>query len=204
MNYQYFIYKNFNQSNLSFFTNLKIMGERISNIPVELENDFDKKVAEVFRLYDRHKNYMTSTKNLEAILGLLGCAPTKQDLQEITVAVEQRKKIHLGRLIPFLRTYLQQGKMRPLTKADLLNAFKILDPKARGYIPKAEFVKLMTDFGNPLSDEELKDMLIAAVDVNDYCVHYEDYVDKIVMKSDDEDSIFMLAELPGRKKTIYF
>ncbi|XP_070502912.1 dynein regulatory complex protein 8-like [Chironomus tepperi] len=175
------------------------MNERFSNIPVELENNFDKKVAEVFSLYDRHKINLTSSKNLEAILGLLGCAPNKQDLQEITTAVEQRKKIHLGRLIPFLRSYLQKGKMRPLSKDDLLNAFKILDPKDRGFIPKAEFVKLMTDFGDPLSENELKEMLVAAVDINDYCVHYEDYVDKIVMKSEGGESIFLLAELPGRK-----
>lgn len=178
------------------------MAERLSYPPVEIENSFDKKVAEVFSLYDRHKNNLTSSKNLEPILGLLGCAPTKQDLQEITKAVEQRKKIYLGRLIPFLQSYLQSGKMRPLTKDNLLNAFKALDPKDRGFIPKAEFVKLMLNFGNPLSDEELKEMLVAAVDINDYCVHYEDYVDKIVMKSDGEDSIFKLAKLPERKKTI--
>lgn len=179
------------------------MVERSSNIPVEIENDFDRKVAEVFSTYDRHKNNMTSSKNLHAILGLLGCAPTKQDIQEFTDVLQQKKKIHLGRLIPYLRSYLLKGKMRPQSKDDLLNVFKILDPKNRGYIPKAEFVKLMNDFGNPLSEQELKEMLIAAVDVSDSCVHYEHYVEKIVMKSEGDDSIFKLAELPARKRTMF-
>ncbi|CAG9807486.1 unnamed protein product [Chironomus riparius] len=179
------------------------MSKRFYETPVEIENDFDKKVAEVFSLYDRHKNNMTSSKNLEAILGLLGCAPIKQDLEEITRTIQQKKKIHLGKLIPYLRTYLLKGNMRPISKDDLLNVFKIIDTKNLGYIPKAEFVKLMRDYGNPLSEEELTEMLVAAVDIYDSCVHYEYYVDKIVMKSDVEDSIFKLAELPFRKKTMF-
>lgn len=184
-------------------THRKVMEDTFFDIPVEIKSEFDEKIADVFRIYDHQNNNMINGENLGTILQTLGCVPTEKEIEEIIkeTEFEQRKGvIHLSRLIAHLRVLLQKNHMKPYSKDDLFNVFKVLDPKNRGYITRDEFVQFMRDIGEPISEHQLTEMLKVSLDPITMRINYEEYINKIAYEPIDEDSIFSLADLAATKK----
>ena len=52
----------------------------------------------------------------------------------------------------------------------------MLDPSKRGFLTKEEFVKYMTEEGEPFSQEEMEEMLSDAIDPESNSIRYKDYI----------------------------
>lgn len=94
--------------------------------------------------------------------------------------------------MPVVKSLLYEHKMKPSPCEDLLAAFKILDPKNKGFIDKATFVKILTEVGEPMTDDELETFMKSAVNPLDGCIHYETYIKQLV--HEPENSIYDLAD----------
>lgn len=111
--------------------------------------------------------------------------------------------VHFANLLPTLKNYLAQGKMRPKPPEILLDAFKLFDPCNRGFIRRSEMIEIMKSFGEELSSDELNEMLKTAVDSsseNGDCIFYEDYINRIHHEPFDSVYKLMTLEVEQRQK----
>lgn len=57
----------------------------------------------------------------------------------------------------------------------LLKAFQVLDSENKGYLTQEELTKYMSEEGEPFTQEELEEMLSAAIDPEKRTILYRDY-----------------------------
>lgn len=165
------------------------------DIPVEITNPLEQRIAVAFLIYDHRAVNMIDSKDVGAVLRSLGCVPTEAEICEVVKKTEfydHPGDVHLSNFLPHVKELLFAHKMKPSHCNDLLEAFKMLDPKNKGFIDEASFSKLMTDVGEPMTEEELNALLKSAVDPSDSSIHYEAYIKTLV--HDPEDSIYKLAD----------
>ena len=62
------------------------------------------------------------------------------------------------------------------TSKHLTTSSKVLDAEGKGYLSQEEISKFMTEEGEPFTQEELEEMLSAAVDPEQGLIFYKDYV----------------------------
>nr|XP_038946478.1 dynein regulatory complex protein 8 isoform X13 [Rattus norvegicus]XP_038946479.1 dynein regulatory complex protein 8 isoform X13 [Rattus norvegicus] len=95
-----------------------------------------------------------------------------------------------------MTTVLLEKRYRPIAEDVLLRAFEVLDPTKRGFLTKDELVKYMTEegvlfpwrlplelelHGEPFSQEEMEEMLSAAIDPESNTINYRDYITMMVI-----------------------
>lgn len=169
------------------------------DIAVELKNPLEEKIAEAFQVYDHDNVKIVDARDVGAIVRSLGCVPTEDDIQELIVKktefANQPGNIPLSKFLPCLSELLVDKKMKPLPPEALLEAFKVLDEEDNGFIQKDLFLKIMTDVGEPMTAEELNEMIKVAVDPADQNIYYESYINQLCHEPEQKDSIYGLAEL---------
>lgn len=171
------------------------MADIYFDIPVEIKNPLEQRVADAFQIYDHRSVNMIDARDVGAVLRSLGCVPTEAEIQDVVKKTEFEKHpgdVHLSNFMPVVKSLLHEHKMKPSPCEDLLAAFKLLDPKNKGFIDKATFVKILTEVGEPMTDDELKAFMKSAVNPIDGCIHYETYIKQLI--HEPEDSIYALAD----------
>ncbi|XP_073683705.1 dynein regulatory complex protein 8 [Garra rufa] len=71
---------------------------------------------------------------------------------------------------------LLERKFRPITEDLLLQAFEVLDQQKKGHLEPEELTKYLTQEGEPFTQEEMDEMLSAAVDPDKNVILYKDFV----------------------------
>ncbi|XP_066886851.1 dynein regulatory complex protein 8 isoform X2 [Kogia breviceps] len=89
--------------------------------------------------------------------------------------------IRFEKFLPVMTEVLLERRYRPIPEDILHRAFEVLDPAKRGFLSKEELIKYMTEEGEPFSQEEMEEMLSAAVDPESNSIHYKDYVTMMVI-----------------------
>ncbi|BHF60380.1 Dynein regulatory complex protein 8 [Sparganum proliferum] len=70
---------------------------------------------------------------------------------------------------------LLENSFAAATEEEIVNAFKALDTEKTGFIPVDVLEEHMTKEGEPLSKDEMEEMLAAAVDAQKRAVNYREY-----------------------------
>lgn len=175
------------------------MDDSVYDIPFEIKSELDAIIAKKFKLFDFKSNHMMSATHVGTLLRILGCVPLESEIQDIISKTEFYQKkgvIHLANFLKHVKPLLQNKEMMSLKMEQLLDLFILLDPKNRGYIPKDEFVTLMKEYGEQLSDEELSTMLTSAIfDSDTNHVNFEMYARKLAYSPAEQNSIHKIAEM---------
>lgn len=58
------------------------------DIPVELKNPLEEKIAEAFQVYDHNNVNMIDGRDVGAVLRSLGCVPSENEIEAIVKATE--------------------------------------------------------------------------------------------------------------------
>ncbi|GCC21313.1 hypothetical protein chiPu_0019780, partial [Chiloscyllium punctatum] len=64
---------------------------------------------------------------------------------------------------------------RPQPEDVILRAFEVLDQTKKGYLTQEELTKYLTEEGEPFTQEEMEEMLSAAVDPEKNIIFYKDF-----------------------------
>lgn len=67
-------------------------------------------------------------------------------------------------------------RYQPASEEKLLKAFEVLDQDKKSHITPEELKKVLTEEGEPFSQEEMDEMLQAAIDPDRGTVLYKDFV----------------------------
>nr|XP_021522594.1 EF-hand calcium-binding domain-containing protein 2 isoform X2 [Aotus nancymaae] len=89
--------------------------------------------------------------------------------------------IRFEKFLPVMTEILLERRYRPIPEDVLLRAFEVLDTAKRGFLTKDELIKYMSEEGEPFSQEEMEEMLSAAIDPESNSVNYKDYISMMVI-----------------------
>ncbi|KAI5704048.1 hypothetical protein M8J75_001482 [Diaphorina citri] len=139
---------------------------------VHITNDFEKKIADAFDIFDHAGNKTIDCREVGTVLRALGGCPTEADIQEIIVTCENPEfgNIALSRFLPI-----------PASAEELLKAFRTLDKDNKSYLDKEYLTKLMIEEGEPFTPEEIDEMMSTAVDQDTGRIPYEYYINHIMV-----------------------
>ncbi|MBZ3891796.1 EF-hand calcium-binding domain-containing protein 2 [Sciurus carolinensis] len=146
--------------------------------------DFHKKIKEAFEVFDHESNNTVDVREIGTIIRSLGCCPSEGEIHDLLAEVEEEEPtgyIRYEKFLPVMTKVLQERRYRPIPEDVLLGAFEVLDSAKRGFLTKEELVKYMTEEGEPFSQEEMEEMLSAAIDPGSNSVNYKEYITMMVI-----------------------
>ncbi|KAG9434914.1 dynein regulatory complex protein 8 isoform X1 [Apis mellifera carnica] len=156
----------------------------------------EKRICEVFDIFDTTKSDEIDVKDLGIIIRTLGCVVTEAELQEIQVQVEDvvTNRIPLKKFLEYMSKAIEEYKYKPAEAEDLLKAFQLLDPEHRGYIMREDFEKVMMEIGEPFSTEEINNMMAIACDPETKQINYEHYINLLLVKIPESLNVYSIAD----------
>uniref|UniRef100_A0A2K6FMX8 EF-hand calcium binding domain 2 n=1 Tax=Propithecus coquereli TaxID=379532 RepID=A0A2K6FMX8_PROCO len=146
--------------------------------------EFHKKIKEAFEVFDHDSNNTVDVREIGTIMRSLGCCPSEGELHDLIAEVEDEEPtgyIRFEKFLPVMTEILLERRYRPVPEDVLLHAFEVLDSAKRGFLTKEELIKYMTEEGEPFSQEEMEEMLSAAIDPDSNSIHYRDYITMMVI-----------------------
>ncbi|XP_035738854.1 dynein regulatory complex protein 8-like isoform X2 [Vespa mandarinia] len=144
----------------------------------------EKRLCEAFDVFDNARNNEVDVRDLGTIIRALGCVVTEAELQEIQVQVEDvvNNCVPLNKYVEYMHKAISERKFKPAEPEDLLKAFQLLDPDNRGYIMKDDLEKALMEMGEPFTKDEVADMMAIACDPATKKIHYEYYINLLIVK----------------------
>ncbi|XP_036399016.1 dynein regulatory complex protein 8 isoform X1 [Megalops cyprinoides] len=144
-----------------------------------------KKISEAFDLFDDECNKTVDVREIGTIIRSLGCFPTEAELHEVITEIEEEEPtgyIRFEKFLPTMTNVLMERRFRPIPEDLLLQAFEVLDQGKKGYLEPEELKKYMTQEGEPFNQDEMEEMLSAAVDPDKNVIFYKDFVSMMTIE----------------------
>ena len=132
---------------------------------MNFDDDKLKECKIVFDMFDKDKDGLISIKQLGDIMRILGAAPSKIELDNLIYNLESNNNnlISFDNFIILLKNKLENQ----YTEEDIINEFRKLDKNGNGKITESDLRNLMSKYENPLSNEEIEEIIQEAnVDSN--------------------------------------
>ncbi|XP_043551357.1 dynein regulatory complex protein 8 isoform X2 [Chiloscyllium plagiosum] len=148
--------------------------------------ELQKNIKDAFAVFDHESNNSVDVREIGTIIRSLGCCPSEGELHELLAEVEEEEPtgyIQLDKFLPMMTRVLLERKYRPQPEDVILRAFEVLDQTKKGYLTQEELTKYLTEEGEPFTQEEMEEMLSAAVDPEKNIIFYKDFA--AVMTIDD-------------------
>ena len=130
-----------------------------------LDEEKLKECKIVFDLFDKDKDGLIPTKELGNLMRIVGAAPSNIELETIIQNLESNnhKLISFEKFIVIFQKKLESQD----SEEDIINEFRKLDKDNNGTISENDLRNLMSNYDNPLSEEEIEEIIQEAnVDSN--------------------------------------
>ena len=122
-----------------------------------LEEDKLKECKLIFDMFDEDKDEQISIDVLVDCLRICGAAPSQQELDKIIKKYENSKEQSISFEI-FIKL-LERLLISQDSEEDLINEFTKIDHVGDGTITKSDLINLMSNYENPLSTEEIDEIM---------------------------------------------
>ena len=132
---------------------------------MNFDDDKLKECKIVFDMFDKDKDGLISINRLGDIMRILGAAPSKIELDNLIYNLESNNNnlISFDNFLILLKNKLENQ----YSEEDIINEFRKLDKKNNGKINENDLRNLMSKYENPLSNEEIEEIIKEAnVDSN--------------------------------------
>ena len=132
---------------------------------MNFDDDKLKECKIVFDMFDKDKDGLISINKLGDIMRILGAAPSKIELDNLIYNLESNNNnlISFDNFLILLKNKLENQD----SEEDIINEFRKLDKNGNGKITESDLRNLMSKYENPLSNEEIEEIIQEAnVDSN--------------------------------------
>jgi Ca2+-binding EF-hand superfamily protein len=132
---------------------------------MNFDDDKLKECKIVFDMFDKDKDGLISINKLGDIMRILGAAPSKIELDNLIYNLESNNNnlISFDNFLILLKNKLENQ----YSEEDIINEFRKLDKNGNGKISESDLRNLMSKYENPLSNEEIEEIIQEAnVDSN--------------------------------------
>ena len=149
------------------------MNEEISN---EQKNEY----LTIFKIFDKDNDENLNLKELSSALRSLGHNPTENDLKEFVLNSHhyENDKINFDVFIDVIIRQIQEGN----TEISLLEAFKTFDLNNNNQISTLDFIHIMKNLINPLTNEEINEIISQADPNNEGLININNFVKLLLWK----------------------
>ncbi|XP_013069239.1 dynein regulatory complex protein 8-like [Biomphalaria glabrata] len=140
--------------------------------------EIQKKITDAFDIFDHESNKTVDVREVGTIIRSLNCCPSEAELHDMLAEIEEEEPtgyIRFEKFLPMMTKVLLERRYKPYPEDQILKAFQVLDIESKGYLTLEELSKCMTEDGEPFTQEELEEMISAAVDPDKKVVLYKDY-----------------------------
>uniref|UniRef100_A0A1B6KUQ2 EF-hand domain-containing protein n=1 Tax=Graphocephala atropunctata TaxID=36148 RepID=A0A1B6KUQ2_9HEMI len=147
-------------------------------------NELGHRITEVFEIYDHGGNKTVDVKDVGTIIRSLGCCPTEAEVKDILALVEDPDNagsVPLKYFLPVVTQTISDFKMQPSSPEEILQAFRILDKDGKGSLGRHLMSKALMEQGEPLTRDEVDEMMTLAVDPETGDIPYEYYINQLVV-----------------------
>jgi calmodulin len=120
----------------------------------------DEQVAELkeaFELFDKDRAGVLKKDTLKNVLKQFGVFVSAEQLDEMFDEADTTKTGSIG--FPEFMSMMSRRMKQTSNEQILLGAFKTFDPEGLGYIPTKELSKVLTTYGDRLTEQELAELL---------------------------------------------
>ncbi|KAM6980006.1 dynein regulatory complex protein 8 [Aplochiton taeniatus] len=150
-------------------------------------SDIHKRISEAFDVFDHEFSKMVDVREIGTIIRSLGCFPTEGELHDIIAEIEEEEptgNIRFEKFLPTMTKVLMERRYRPIPEDLLLQAFEVLDLQKKGHLEPEELTKHLTQEGEPFTQEEMEEMLSAALDPEKNVIFYREFVSMMTVDDD--------------------
>ncbi|KAH8247872.1 hypothetical protein KR038_011318 [Drosophila bunnanda] len=122
-----------------------------------------KDLQTAFSLFDESDNKVIPIQHLAHLMRTVACHPTELELQQILNEIDPDSlgELHLGDFL-----YIMSQKYATMTHEDeIIGAFRVFDKTGTGMIAESEFRHIMKNMGEPMSDDDV-DQIVLDADAN--------------------------------------
>merc|ERR1712113_549562 len=130
-----------------------------------LENDEIKCLKTCFDLFDSKKQDFLSADDLDEILRAMGFRPSKEELQEILMEIDEdgSGEIEFGEFCQLCAKFLVEEPDEETMKAELKEAFRVYDKEGAGFITTDQLREIIGELDPHLTAADL-DGIIEEID----------------------------------------
>lgn len=163
------------------------MANKKEETKIVANNELEQRIIEGFEVFDHSGKQVVDVREIGTILRSLGCCPTEAEIQEVILATENKEatgNVPLANFLPFMCKVMIEHRFYPASAEMLLTAFQYFDKDGHGYLTKEHFKQLMTEEGEPFTQEELDEMMQTALDPVTNTITYEYYINQLMVEED--------------------
>ncbi|XP_046554425.1 dynein regulatory complex protein 8-like [Haliotis rubra] len=150
-----------------------------------LLQDIQKKITEAFDIFDHESNKTVDVREVGTIVRSLNCCPSEAELHDMLAEIEEEEPtgyIRFEKFLPMMTKVMMERRYKPNPEDVLLKAFQVMDAEMKGHLTQDELRKYMTEEGEPFTQEELEEMMSAAVDPDKGIILYRDFVSEMAVE----------------------
>ncbi|XP_063954890.1 calmodulin-A-like [Lytechinus pictus] len=140
---------------------------------------------EAFNSFDRNNDGVISVDEFGDVIRSLGHKHSKKDIEEAIQRFDENKNgtIEFDEFIKMVGLLPTSDKEQD--QEELKKAFQLFDKDGNGYISAAELKLAMTTLGEPLTDDEVAEMIANADIDQDGKINYGEFVEMIMQSSEN-------------------
>merc|ERR1712032_992797 len=151
----------------------------------EMIANMEKKITSAFKVFDHESNNTIDVREVGTVVRSLGLVPTEAELQDLIISEceddEDNGTVRLEKFVLVMSLILTGNKMKPASEERLLQAWQVLDTDNKGYLTEDEITNFMTKEGEPFSQEEMTEMLEAAIDPDTGKLNYRTFLNNLII-----------------------
>ncbi|KAJ3443028.1 ef-hand protein [Anaeramoeba flamelloides] len=147
---------------------------------MELQDNQKAEIKEAFDLFDKDGDGKVEGSSIGTILRSLGINPTLKEIEELEQEIETNEEGILT-FQSFLTKVTSRYKEKD-TFEDVEKAFRTFDPEDQGWVPTDELRELLTTIGEPLTKEEVDELIKEADPEETGKIVYKKLIPKMLEK----------------------
>ena len=154
------------------------MAEEEKKAPIELTEQQKKEAEEAFKVFDKDKDGFISPEELSAVLRSLGQNPSKQEINELFSTLDKNKDLSIS-FDEFLKLWQTQLNDED-SEEYIIDAFKVFDKEQEEKILATELAHILKGIGDPMSQEDIDELIATAQPDAQGYISYPDFVRRIM------------------------
>jgi len=154
-------------------------------------SDYEEKEA-IFNVFAGHQNGKIRLGEMGEVFRALGLNPTNEDIaackREIVTKngsvqnlkeAEKTLMVTFDEFLPLFQILEKKDQRNDLKPDDFVQAFSHFDPDGNGLVSKGAMRRILTTMGEPMSDEDVDEILAAQEEVAPGMINYATFVEAV-------------------------
>ena len=146
--------------------------------PIGLDDEQIKQAKVAFGMFDKDGDGKISEVEVATVMRSLGHNPSSYEVKELIkeIGVDGSSGVSFDEFLLLFKKHVTEGD----TEDIIIDAFRTFDQGQHGKIPATELIHIMKSLGDPMSQEDIDDMISQSGKDEDGFIDYKEFVHRIM------------------------